>query len=78
MCSLSLIIAHGRLATNTSSQHHHYILAPFHSEHQDGGYKSVKSSRESNKLDQIAFNSQYIRLDRNVTELQFLIRHIEG
>lgn len=39
---------------------------------------TVKVSRESNNLNQIAGNSQCIRPDREVTALESHVRHIEG
>lgn len=39
---------------------------------------TVKSNCKSNNLNQIAGNSQCIRPDRDVTELESHVRHIEG
>lgn len=73
MRSLSLIVARGRLVTSTSS----FCFGAIFSQ----TFKmadTARSSRESNSLSQIAVNSQCIRPDRDVTELEFHVRDIEG
>lgn len=74
MRSLSLIVARGRLVTSTSSFRFGAISLSQMFKMAD----TAKSSRESNSLSQIAVNSQCIRPDRDVTELEFHVRDIEG
>lgn len=74
MRSLSLIVAHGRLVTSTSSFRFGAISLSQTFKMAD----TAKSSQERNSLSQIAVNSQCIRPDRDVTELEFHVRDIEG
>ena len=74
MRSLSLIVARGRLVTSTSSFRFAAILLSQTLKMAD----TAKSSRDSNSLSQKAVNSQCIGADRDVTELEFHVRDIEG
>ena len=74
MRSLSLIVARGRLVTNTSP----FCFGAISLSQTFKMADTAKSSRESNSLSQIAVNSQCIRPDRDVTELEFHVRDIEG